>query len=49
MKGNTMRKRDSREYEKPKVVSYSGDEILARVGPAQTCSPTPTSCPTGDV
>lgn len=27
------------EYESPKVITYSGDELLARLGPAQACSP----------
>jgi len=29
------------EYEAPKVISYSEDEIIEQIGPAQTCSPTP--------
>ncbi|MFQ5901389.1 MAG: hypothetical protein ACE5IH_07525 [Thermodesulfobacteriota bacterium] len=27
------------EYEPPKVVTYSGDELLAELGPVQACSP----------
>jgi hypothetical protein len=28
-------------YEPPKIVSYSSEEILEQVGPAQACSPSP--------
>jgi hypothetical protein len=31
-------------YEAPKVITYSEDEIVEMLGPAQTCSPSP--CPT---
>ena len=31
-------------YEAPKVITYSEDEIIELLGPAQTCSPSP--CPT---
>ena len=27
------------EYEAPKVVTYSGDDLLKELGPAQACSP----------
>lgn len=27
-----------KEYEKPKVVTYSEEEILEIIGPAQTCT-----------
>ena len=33
-----------KEYEAPKVITYSEDEIIDMLGPAQTCSPSP--CPT---
>jgi hypothetical protein len=33
-----------KEYESPKVITYSEDEIIEMLGPAQTCSPSP--CPT---
>ena len=33
-----------KEYEAPKVITYSEDEIIELLGPAQTCSPSP--CPT---
>jgi hypothetical protein len=33
-----------KEYEAPKVLTYSEDEIIEMLGPAQTCSPSP--CPT---
>ncbi len=26
-------------YETPKVITYSEDELLAKLGPAQACSP----------
>ena len=31
-----------KEYEKPKVITYSEDEILEILGPAQACSPSPS-------
>lgn len=27
------------KYEAPKVITYSEDELLAKLGPAQACSP----------
>jgi len=33
-----------KEYEAPKVITYSEDEIIDLPGSAQTCSP--RSCPT---
>lgn len=27
-----------KEYEKPKVITYTEDEILDTIGPAQTCT-----------
>jgi hypothetical protein len=32
-----------KEYEAPKVISYSEEEIIDQLGPAQTCSP--SYCP----
>jgi hypothetical protein len=32
---------DKKEYEAPKVITYTEDEIIERLGPAQTCSPSP--------
>jgi len=37
-----------RSYRRPKVRTSSGDEVLKKLGPAQTCSPTPAQCPTSD-
>jgi hypothetical protein len=34
-------------YEPPMIISYSGDEILAEIGPALACSPTPCNQPPG--
>jgi hypothetical protein len=31
-----------KEYEKPKVITYSEDEIMDIIGPAQTCTSVPT-------
>lgn len=28
-----------RPYEPPAIITYSGDDILAEIGPAQACSP----------
>jgi len=44
---NVKRKRRylmKKEYDAPKVITYSEDEIIEMLGPAQTCSPSP--CPT---
>lgn len=30
-------------YETPKIITYSEDDILEELGPAQACSPSP--CP----
>jgi hypothetical protein len=32
-------KKEKKVYETPKVITYSEDEILELIGPAQTCSP----------
>ena len=34
------------EYEPPKIITYTSDEILEEIGPAQACSPDP--CAVGD-
>lgn len=39
-----LEKKDIIEYEVPEVVTYSEDDILEELGPAQACSPSP--CPT---
>ncbi len=31
-------------YQAPQIITYSEDEIIELLGPAQTCSPSP--CPT---
>jgi hypothetical protein len=41
--GGAMKPKDAM-YEAPKVITYSEDEIIELLGPAQTCSPSP--CPT---
>lgn len=33
------------EYIPPKIVTYTSEQILEQIGPAQTCSPSP--CATG--
>jgi hypothetical protein len=30
-------------YETPKIITYSGEDILEEMGPAQACAPSP--CP----
>jgi hypothetical protein len=32
----------NKEYEAPKVITYSEDEIIELLGPAQTCAPSPS-------
>ncbi len=32
------------EYTPPKIITYTGDEILEQIGPVMACSPDP--CPT---
>jgi hypothetical protein len=39
------RKGMKKDYEAPMVITYSEDEIVDMLGPAQTCSPTPSPCP----
>ena len=34
------------KYVPAKIVTYTSEEILEEIGPAQTCSPDP--CPAGD-
>jgi len=43
----TIEKR-RRPYRRPEVRTESGDRMLRKIGPAQTCSPTPAQCPTAD-
>jgi hypothetical protein len=33
-------------YVSPKVITYTSEEILEQIGPAQACSPAP--CPAGN-
>jgi hypothetical protein len=42
---NRRSKLMKKEYEAPKVITYSEDQIIELLGPAQTCSPSPV---TGD-
>ena len=37
------KKKDELSYEPPKIITYSNDDILDEVGPAQTCAP--SFCP----
>lgn len=32
-------------YVPPKIVSYTSEEILEKIGPAQACSPSPVCAP----
>jgi hypothetical protein len=41
--GGLFMKEEKLVYEAPKVISYSEDEIIDQLGPAQTCSP--SYCP----
>ena len=38
-------KKETKQYEAPQVITYSEDEIIEMLGPAQACSPSP--CPIG--
>jgi len=38
-------KKERQQYEAPQVMTYSEDEIIELLGPAQTCAPSPQ--PTG--
>jgi len=29
------------EYESPEIITYTEDEIIEQIGPAQACSPSP--------
>jgi len=35
-------KKERKQYEAPQVITYSEDEIIEMLGPAQTCSPSPS-------
>jgi hypothetical protein len=39
-------KENKENYQAPEVITYSEDEIIELLGPAQTCSPSPY--PTGN-
>ena len=43
-KGGCLMKKERQQYEAPQVITYSEDEIIELLGPAQTCAPSP--CPT---
>ena len=36
------------EYKRPEVMTTSKDKLIRKLGPAQTCSPSPTGCTTGE-
>jgi hypothetical protein len=38
-----MEKARLNTYEPPRIITYSSDDILEELGPAQACSPSP--CP----
>ena len=44
-KGGCLMKKERQQYEAPQVITYSEDEIIEMLGPAQTCAPSPQ--PTG--
>jgi hypothetical protein len=39
------KKKSGKTYKRPAVVTTSSDKLVAKLGPAQTCSPSPV-CPT---
>ena len=43
---NESKKNPFPDYEPPKIVTYTSDEILEEIGPAQACASDP--CPAGD-
>jgi len=38
-----MKKENTISYETPKIITYSKEDILEEIGPAQACAPSP--CP----
>lgn len=44
--GATIAAAKKRSYRKPEVKTASGNEMINKIGPAQTCSPTPDTCTT---
>ena len=40
-KGGCPMKKETKQYEAPQVITYSEDDIVEMLGPAQTCSPSP--------
>ena len=41
-------KKEVKGYRKPVVKTTSKDEVIRKAGPAQTCSPSPVTCSTGE-
>ena len=37
----TTEREESPAYRSPKIITYTRDEILDEIGPAQACSPSP--------
>lgn len=42
MKG--LEKKKYLRYESPKITTYTQEDILEQIGPAQACSPNPQAC-----
>jgi len=42
---NDKKSKDVIEYERPEILTYSEDDILEELGPAQACSPSPCPAP----
>jgi hypothetical protein len=37
-------KKEKKQWEDPQIITYSEDEIIELLGPAQACSPSPSTC-----
>ncbi len=44
--GKRMKKKAKPSYKRPSVKTTSSSDVVKKIGPAQTCSPSPTTCPT---
>ncbi len=38
-------KKEKKQWDIPEIITYSEDEIIRLIGPAQTCAPAPSCLP----
>ncbi len=42
--GEITMKKEEKQWEVPKIITFSEDELIEILGPAHTCSPAPGTC-----